>query len=152
MTAKIPFSTRLSLSLEICFSMFLCSAAIAVAQTWQSGKSDSLAYAVALGVPAVAWLGFVVVACAIPSLLAPGKLSFPLNVTLPVVYTGLTALVHGLVMRSGSSLTATNSRLAPAEIWGQTSTLAMALVVQVVLLSVFVSVARAVQRDLESQP
>lgn len=143
---KIPISIRLSLSLELAFVMFLCSAAVGGARTLRLPGSDTLSYAVALGVPAVAWLLLVLLACILPSLVAPGRLAFPLNFTLPIVFTALTFLVHGLVMRSGSTLTAPPDRLLPAVIWGQPGALLVALGAQIVSLSAFLMLANGSRR------
>ncbi len=147
MRVKVPFSTRLTLGLELSFTLFLCSAAIALVHTWKSGPGNLLSYSVVLSVPAFAWVGLVVLGCSVPQLLSPGRLAFPLNLTLPAIYTALLLMVHALVMRTGNSIIAPSDRLLPAVMWGQPIFLAMSLLLGALALSAILAVARAAKRD-----
>ena len=146
MRVKVPFSVRLTLGLELSFILFLCCAAIAVVHTLKSGAGGLLAYSVVLSVPAFAWVGLVVLSCAVPQLLSPGRLAFPLNLTLPAIFTALLLLIHALVMRTGNSIIAPSDRLLPAVMWGQPLFLGISFVLGALALSTMLAIALANRR------
>jgi hypothetical protein len=151
MSVKVPLSTRLTLGLELSFTLFLCSAAIALLHTWKTGTSNLLSYSVVLSVPAFAWVGLVVLGCVVPQLLSPGRLVFPLNLTLPAVYTALLLMIHALVMRTGNSIIAPSDRLLPAVMWGQPVFLGLSYFLGALALSATLAVARAAKRDVSDE-
>lgn len=129
--------SRLNLALETGIMLFVCAGAVAGTRLWKEGASDFLTFAVALSGPAVAAMLFVLLVFTMPALIAPGRIRFPLNVTLPIVYTLLIVMVAMLVLRVGSGLSLPNERLRPISVWSQWNIPLIALVAQVVALSAF---------------
>lgn len=70
----------------------------------QLGQSAEGALVLFLTVPAAATLLYWIIGLLVPSLFATGRISFPLPVTLPTVYTMLVLLTVTLVTRQSNSL------------------------------------------------
>ncbi len=118
--------------------LFFCSAAIVVFQLWQAGPQSTVRYGVALGVPFAA-TGFFLGTCVlVPNVLAVGKLRFPLNITLPLIFAALVLLVVTLWTSTGNSLVAGPEILRTAKIWLSPSLLAEMVLFQGALLSLII--------------
>lgn len=130
---------RANPALEAVIVLFMCSAGIGLARAWKSGQDTGIDYAVMLAVPAAAALLFALITSFVPSLVAGGRLRFPLNFTLPLVYTALLALAVALIARLGSnaavSLTKMPAELRNLHVWAEERTLGFSLVAQVIALS-----------------
>jgi hypothetical protein len=88
-----------------------------------------------LGLPAVATALFLATAIAVPGLLAPKKLVFPLNLTLPLVFASYVVLTVMLLTSTGSSLIVPYDRLRVAMFWASPSVLILVTLSQVLCLT-----------------
>ncbi|HEY0867429.1 MAG TPA: hypothetical protein VGE01_08625 [Fimbriimonas sp.] len=131
---------------ECALLLFLCPAAIGAYAVWRQGAQDFSAYSVVLGIPATASLALVLASELAPGLLGNGRLSFPLNLTLPIAYLPLLLASLVLWTTNRGSIEATPEMLLPAHLWRNPLLLAATFAGQVVLLTL-VMIARRQPRD-----
>jgi len=72
---------------------------------------------VILGIPAFATILFLLTAFRVSGLLAPGRIAYPLNITLPPVFAAYLVLTVLLLTSTGSSLIIPFDRLKAAMFW-----------------------------------
>jgi len=105
---------------------------------WHSNPSSKASYGIVLGFPAIATLVFLAVSMIVPGLYAPRRMKFPLNFTLPLVYTSLLILTVILCTSTGNSLILPFEQLKIAKFWLSPAVLALLVFSQVVCLSAMV--------------
>ena len=104
-------------------------------------------YMIAIGPVATATLLYLGLSMALPDLHAPGRLGFPLNFTLPVVFVVLIRVAVILwASPSGSAFRAPDV-LLPALVWTNYTALGVLLLIQIAILSVLSFLAKRVHRD-----
>jgi len=115
--------------------MYACAAGYGAYFVIRSTSTPSMYLGVILGLPAVATVLFLLTSFAVPSLLAPRRMAFPLNLTLPFVYAAFVVLTVMLLTSTGSSLIIPFDRLRAAEFWKQPAVLALVTFSQIVCLT-----------------
>ena len=108
---------RFQLILECGLLLFACSAGPVCFQVWQNGAEHTGGYWMVVGVPATAAALFVAVSLAIPNLFASGKLSFPLQFTLPVTFCALLLVSAVLWSTPAVGLLANQEVVKYAQVW-----------------------------------
>ena len=123
------------LVLQTALTLFAVAAAFGLVRLRQLGLSGREPTVVVLALPISATLLYVLVAFIMPSLLAPGRLRFPLNLTLPMVFVAMTLVSVVLWTTTGSAAFQVPEALQVARIWMQMPTLATVAVVQALALT-----------------
>ncbi|MEA2553372.1 MAG: hypothetical protein QOJ65_1548 [Fimbriimonadaceae bacterium] len=134
---KLP--SPVDLILETSSILFLCGAAIAVFSLRNTGVFTPIPLIVATSLPAAASLLLLVAALIMPGIYAVRKMSFPLNLTLPVIHCSLIFMLAELT-RGSFGLINPPDALKPALMWEDPRFLGMAFAAQVILLSGIVAV------------
>jgi hypothetical protein len=131
--------------------LFGCSGTLGAYRIWRQGANRITDYSVAIGIPATASVALIVAALIAPNLVAPGRLRFPLNLTLPIAYLPL--MLASLVMwtTNRGSIQATPEVLLPARLWAEPGLLAASFASQTILLTLLVA-ARRDETDDETLP
>jgi hypothetical protein len=96
-------------------------------------------------VPITACLAFIVIGLVVPSLFAVGRISFPLNITLPIVFAVLVRLFAMLWTYGPNPLVRFEVLLAATLIWQTWETTFIVLLAQVILLSLRTQIGRRPQ-------
>lgn len=123
------------LVLQTALTLFAVAAAFGFVRLRQLGLSGREPTVVVLALPISATLLYVLVAFMMPSLLAPGRLRFPLNLTLPTVFVAMTLVSVVLWTTTGSAAFQVPEALQVARIWTQAPTLATVAVAQALALT-----------------
>jgi len=134
---QLKTGDRLSLLVQVAAFLFLCAAGTGYALIDRSLIRSSEEVAIFLGPPASAALLFVASGLGFPNLMSPGRLAFPLNLTLPVVFALLIRVSVILWASPSSAAFRTLDPLMPALSWAQAGPLAISALVQCAILSVF---------------
>ena len=123
------------LILQTAVTLFAVAAAFGLVRLRQLGLSGREPTVVILALPISATLLYVLAAFTLPSLLAPGRLRFPLNLTLPVVFVALNLVSVVLWTTTGSAAFQVPEALQVARVWTQVGTLATVAVAQALALT-----------------
>jgi hypothetical protein len=123
------------LVLQTALTLFAVAGAFGLVRLRQLGLSGREPTVVVLALPISATLLYVLIAFMVPSLLAPGRLRFPLNLTLPVVFVAMTLVSVVLWTTTGSAAFQVPEALQVARIWTQPSTLGVVAFAQILTLT-----------------
>jgi|GEM_PF-2206498 len=118
------------------------ASAVGAGLLWTNGVRDVLSFMVVLGVAASATILFIVAGLTVPNLFAVGRIAFPLNLTLPVVYVLLLVVSVLLWTSTGSALVLVPEPLLPARLWAVPKVLGMTAVLQCVMLSGLAAISK----------
>jgi len=129
---------RFVLACQCGLILYACCAGYGAYMVWHSNPSSKASYGIVLGFPAIATLVFLAVSMIVPGLYAPRRMKFPLNFTLPLVYTSLLILTVILCTSTGNSLILPFEQLKIAKFWLSPAVLALLVFSQVVCLSAMV--------------
>ena len=108
---------RFSLACVSGLTMYACAAGYGAFIVYNSSSRPGVYLGVVLGLPAIAAIMFLITAFSVPSLLAPKRLVYPLNVTLPLVFAAYVVLTGMLLTSTGSSLIIPFDKLRVALFW-----------------------------------
>jgi hypothetical protein len=122
--------------------LFLSSAALGYFLLNRAEYPALRDYAVVLGPLASATLVYIAASLAIRDLHAPGRLVFPLNLTLPVVFTLLIRVSVILWASPSGPAFRTPDALLPALVWTNPLALALLALIQCALLTLLSFVSR----------
>jgi len=109
--------SRFSLACTCGLVMYACAAGYGGYFLYRGSTSPGHYVGIILGLPALATVFFLLTAFNVPGLLAPGRLVFPLNITLPLVYAAFVVLTEMLLTSTGSSLIIPFDRMRVAALW-----------------------------------
>lgn len=118
-------TSRLHLAIECALILFACTAGPATVQVWLNHAEVS-GYWMVVGVPLCAAVAFVFLSLAVPALYSVGGLRYPLQVTLPVVYTCLLPVCAALWTTTPEELIANFEPMRYAFVWQQPGALLIA--------------------------
>lgn len=105
-------------------------------------RDTNVSPVVLFALPGVATLMFLLVTYLVPSVLAPRRIAFPLNVTLPVIYCTVLVVCVTLFTSSGTALFQVADALMLGRIWAQPGVLAQVAVSQMCALTVLAALSR----------
>jgi hypothetical protein len=131
-------SDRFALAMECAVILFLCAAIPGAFWVWRHGGQGMLAYSPAVGLPGGAALIFIAVGVTVSGLFAVDRIAFPLNVTLPIVFTTLLLATHAIwtqITTRGSSIAALPEGLREADVWAHPGLLGLTVFLQFAALS-----------------
>ena len=126
---------RFSLACTCGLTMYACAAGYGGYFVFRGSSSPTQYLGVILGLPAVATILFLLTAFNIPGLLAPGRIAFPLNLTLPPVFAAYVVLTVMLLTSTGSSLIIPFDRLRVALFWTSPAVLILVTLSQILCLT-----------------
>ncbi len=115
--------------------LFFCAAGLGAFHVRSLGPVGLLPYAFVLAVPFLTVVSFMFVSALAPKLYAPGRLVFPLTVSLPIIYCLLLVVSTMLWSSTGNSLVRTNPALDVLAIWFSPTVLALLAIIQFVALT-----------------
>ena len=115
--------------------MFGCAGGYGGYFAYSNSKASHLPWGVLIGIPAIAAMLFVLVSELFRGLFAPRKLTFPLPITLPIVYLSLVFMTATLLTSTGNSLIAPFEQIRIAKFWSTPSVLCLVAFSQIVCLS-----------------
>ena len=115
--SPVAVRNRVLLACKCSAIMYACAAGYGGYFVWHSGLKSLAPYMVILGLPLVAALVFVGIAAIIPNLLAPGRVTFPLNLTLPFVFGALVFITVPLFTSTGNAIIVPHQQLLTARFW-----------------------------------
>jgi hypothetical protein len=115
--------------------MYACAAGYGGYFVFRGTTTPTHFLAVILGIPALATLLYLLTAINVPGLLAPGKLVYPLNITLPPVFAAYVVLTEMLLTSTGSSLIVPFDRIRVAMFWTSPKVLVIVTLSQVLCLT-----------------
>ncbi len=128
-------AARYPLAILCGFAMYFCAAVFAGVVVYPLSHMSSHFVGIIFGLPAIAAAMFVLTAANVPGLLAPGRLVFPLNLTLPPVFAAYTVLSVVMLTNTGSSLTVPFDGLRVATLWTSKEVLMIVTGTQIICLS-----------------
>lgn len=131
---------RISLVVQTAAILFLCAATAGYVLFDRAELHDLQRVAIFLGPPASAALLFVAAALGFPNLLAPGRIAFPLNLTLPIVFVLLIRVSVILWATQSSAVFRAFDPLIPALSWVGIGPLFVSAMLQCLVLSIIVIV------------
>lgn len=126
---------EVALIVQTAATLFAVAAAFGLVRLRQMGLSGREPTVVVLALPISATLLYVLAAFTIPSLLATGRVRFPLNLTLPVVFIALTLVSVVLWTTTGSAAFQIPEALQVARLWTQPAILATVALAQALALT-----------------
>lgn len=127
---------RLALALDCAALLFPPAAGLGALHVWQRGAGGVFAYLTVIALAAAAALLFVFIALVVPGLLAVGRIAFPLNLTLPLVYGLLLLTLHHLWLASwGGGVLALPEAARRADVWSRPSLIGLVMLVQFAALT-----------------
>lgn len=88
---------QFGVSIEISFTLFAVCGLVALLFMNRSA-TDFRGTAIVIAVPAIASLALVALTAILPGLLAPGRVAFPLNLTMPIVHAALMLVTIRLLL------------------------------------------------------
>lgn len=141
---KTKTPAPIDLILETSSALFICGAAFAVISLFIRGIHDLTALVVATSLPAAASLLLLIAALLAPGIYAVRRLAFPLNVTLPLIHGSIIFMLAELT-KGSFGMEQPPSKLMPALAWDSLPFLALAVVFQIVLLSLLSAMKGPVQ-------
>jgi hypothetical protein len=121
----VTFSARLHLAVECALVLFACTAGPATVQVWLT-RAEASGYWMVVGVPLCAAVVFILLSLTLPALYAVSGLRYPLQVTLPVVYTCLLPVCAALWTTTPEELMANFESTRYAFVWQQPGALLIA--------------------------
>jgi hypothetical protein len=116
-------------------TLFAVAATFGLVRLRQMGLSGREPTVVVLALPISATLLYVLAAFTLPGLLATGRVRFPLNLTLPVVFIALTLVSVVLWTTTGSAAFQIPEALQVARLWTQPGILATVALAQALALT-----------------
>ena len=136
MNPKEPeITSRFALASTCGLIMYACAAGYGGYFVLRDSSTPRVYLGVILGLPAVAMAFFLVASLLIPSLLAPRRMAFPLNFTLPPVFAAFTVLSVMLLTSTGNSLIVPYDRVRAAMFWASPFVLLLVTISQVLCLT-----------------
>lgn len=135
--SKVPQSP-IDLILETSSVLFLCGTAFAIFSFMTRGAASTIPLIIAASLPAAASLLLVIAGILFPSVYAVKRLSFPLNLTLPLMHCSIVFMLAELT-RGSFGLERLPDLLVPALAWGDIRFLALACLGQVLVLSLMIA-------------
>jgi hypothetical protein len=108
---------RTVLVLECATVLLLCAGGTGLIHLWKTGPLTFQIASTGLLVPAFTTILFLCVSLGIPDLYAVGRIRFPLNVTLPILYTAMLLLSMTLLSRVGLSISRVPDSYSAINIW-----------------------------------
>ena len=130
------FAKRMSLASRCALPMYACSAGYGGYVVFKDSSTPGSYLGIILGLPAIAMALMVILTATVPDLLAPQKLVFPLNITLPLVFSSLLLLTVLLLTSTGSSLIIAHDRLRVAMFWANPTVIFLVTLSQILCLTV----------------
>jgi hypothetical protein len=130
-----PQGNRFTLAFTCAIVMYACAAGYGGYFVLHGSTSPLQYLGVILGLPAFASILFLLTAFNIPGLLAPGRLVFPLNLTLPPVFAAYLVLTKMLLTSTGSSIIIPFEKLRVASFWTKPEVLILVMASQMVCLT-----------------
>ena len=127
-------ASTIDLILESSSALFICGALFAIVWLYLQGERSVIALVVATSLPAAASLLLLLVALGVPGVYAIGKLSFPLNVTLPVIHGSIVFMLAELT-KGSFGLERPPQQLEAAMQWDNLGFLGLAVLFQILILS-----------------
>jgi hypothetical protein len=115
--------------------MFCCAAAVGAYHVRTSGIVGPLPYIFVIGVPCLTVLTFLFVSALVPKLYAPGRLVFPLTISLPIIFCLLLVVSAVLWSSTGNSLVRPNPALDVLAVWFSPTILVLLAAIQFVALT-----------------
>ena len=115
--------------------MYACSAGYGGYFVLRGSSTPHNYLGIILGIPAVAMAFFMVTTLIVPNLLAPRRVTFPLNLTLPPVFAAFTVLSVMLLTSTGNSLIVPYDRVRAAMFWASPYVLILVTISQVLCLT-----------------
>ena len=136
MNPKEPgMSSRFALASTCGLVMYACAAGYGGYFVLRDPSTPRVYLGVILGLPAVAMALFLATSLLVPSLLAPQRMVFPLNFTLPPVFAAFTVLSVMLLTSTGNSLIVPYDRVRAAMFWASPYVLLLVTISQVLCLT-----------------
>ncbi len=99
-------------------------------------------FVVMLSIPTAAALLVVLAGILAPNLVAPGRLRFPLNLTIPPVFIGFLVLIVTLLVQSSNPLLRSAQLIDILTFWSERRTLGLLFVTQVLALTLGIRLLR----------
>ena len=115
--------------------MYGCAAGYGGYFLFRGSTSPAHYLGIILGLPALATVFFLLTAFNVPGLLAPGRVVFPLNITLPLVFAAFVLVTEMLLTSTGSSLIIPFDRMRAAAFWATPEVLGLVTFSQVLCLT-----------------
>ena len=137
--AKNRQPAPIDLILETSSALFLCGAAFAICSLVLRNVHDLTVLIVATSLPAAASLLMLVASLIVPGIYAVRRLSFPLNLTLPIIHGSLVFMLAELT-RGSFGMESPPAIFRSALLWAELPFLGLAMVFQVFVLSVLVAI------------
>jgi len=137
---------RFGLCIETSFILFAASGLLALFEFWLLHGQGWQILAILVSVPALASLIFVVLGSMIPSLLATGRIKFPLNLTLPVVHTLLIVVCTRILLTTPNGAELPADGIRPIGLWLHWGVIGSVLIIEVGVLSLIAAVGRPTAR------
>jgi hypothetical protein len=119
--------------------LVLVSCALAAFHYWRGGLENTLELAALLFVPVLASVILPLVAALVHDLVAPMRLAFPLNLTLPVVHTVFIIVIQAAVGAVGNVLEQPNELQRAVLYWARLDVLGKQLLFQGLVLTVLIA-------------
>ena len=134
MKSRLKAST-IDLILESSSALFICGAAFAIVTLlFMKGERSLIGIVVATSLPAAGSLLLLLVALLVPGVFAVGKMTFPLNITLPVIHCSIVYMLAELT-KGSFGVEKPPEQLRPALYWDDIGFLVLCMIFQIVLLS-----------------
>lgn len=112
-----PMSRRVAVSIQAAIVLFAVAAAVSWLVLRRSPHYSGAALAVVISVPAIASLVLALILNALESLLPAPRITFPVNVTLPLIHCSLMALLVSLILTSPTAFEAPPGPIAIARMF-----------------------------------
>lgn len=135
MQSEPPKANRIHLAVTCALVLYACAAGYGGYFLVRLSASPLHYVGVILGLPALATALFLLTAFNVPGLLAPGRLIYPLNLTLPLVFAAYVVLAEMLLTSTGSSLIIPFEKLRVASFWTSPKVLILVTVSQILCLT-----------------
>src|SRR5512142_3166206 len=120
----------------------MCAVGVSLGHLWKNGPLTFDLVASALIVPSVSAALLVCISLGVPELYSVNALRFPLNLTLPVIYTALLLVTTALMSHMWPSIMRMPDKLEAIETWGNGYVLFVTLLAGVLCLSVLALLER----------
>jgi hypothetical protein len=115
--------------------MYACAAGYGGYFIFRGSSSPMQYLGIILGLPAFATILYVLTAFNVPGLLAPGRLIYPLNLTLPIVFAAFVVLAEMLLTSTGSSIIIPMEKMRIATFWTSPKVLFLVTLSQILCLT-----------------
>lgn len=130
-----PVRGRFRLAVTCAITMYACAAVYGAYFVFTGSSRPTHFLAIVLGLPAIAACLFILTAANVPGLLAPGRLVFPLNLTLPPVFAAFLILLVLLLTKTDSGLIVPFEKLRAVQFWTSKEVLTVVTLSQIICLT-----------------